>query len=408
MYTVQTANMYCQTCKNTRGRRLRRPVPLVEFLKGRSFTLSFTGMVGTLGSVAAPTGVRHTPSLLLFGHVEKTGGTSVRQWMQDAVRAGHLDLFVPYRFAPCYVRRRFAAEAAAAASEHDRCGPAFWRGLDRTGARSGMAVRGTRNASDVVWRDSRIALEFHAEGSLAAFVADVLPMMPALRWRYEQEGGVALAMVLLREPVQHLLSAYRMWPPCDKSPSRRRDCRLATSFATFAEGAAGAQAGRLTLQPGTPLRTATIFRRQSGMHVSAATGCAALVRSAQSALDAVDVVAPTDCLRSVLRSVARRLQLPRPHAMPFRRPVELNFPRAVREHVHEQIAALNRSDIERVLAAAQCDEQLYSLAVRRAKAELTEACPLRPRPRLGGALGASSHRSSFVTRTLCAWQGWTC
>ena len=228
---------------------------------------AFSYETAALPSTVSTASQRRPPALLLYGHVEKTGGTSVRDWLQRRARAGDLDLFVPYMFSACFMFTRFAAAVGATTAEIARCGgrSRFASMFDLKGPPNGGVVGASRNASSVDWRTARIAVEFHGDPTMGTFVGRVLPNLAALRWRYADRGGTVLSMVALREPIAHLRSSFRMWPPCSRplisgagtrNGSADAKCGpLAVSFADFAQMAEGAQAGRLALV-GAPRRTA--------------------------------------------------------------------------------------------------------------------------------------------------------
>ena len=145
------------------------------------------------------------PALLLFGHIEKTGGTSIRDWLQKRVAAGELDLFVPYMFASCYVLSRFADELGARKprsqlrSHLEKCGVRrrVDGRLDRLCKRNGCVVgRAGVNVSEVDWRAARVAVEFHGDGPLRLFASQLLPNVASLRWRCV-EHAVGLGLRLL-------------------------------------------------------------------------------------------------------------------------------------------------------------------------------------------------------------------
>ena len=83
---------------------------------------AFSYETAALPSAVSTASQQRPPALLLYGHVEKTGGTSVRDWLQRRARAGDLDLFVPYMFSACFVFTRFAAAVGATTAEIARCG----------------------------------------------------------------------------------------------------------------------------------------------------------------------------------------------------------------------------------------------------------------------------------------------
>ena len=326
---------------------------------------------------------RLPPTLLLFAHVEKTGGTSVRDWLQGRARKGEIDLFVPYRYARCFMLHRFHASVSATRTDRGTCGVRFVRHFDRAFHRHGGVVSRGRNASAVNWWTSRIAIEFHGDLALGFFAGRLLGSLSALRQRYAQRQGELLAFTLLREPSEHLASSFRFWPPCRdrqaalSAPARysmqhlspaavERDCDLIGTYADFCAAAAGAQAGRLALldrgMSETPQLATALQREHSVVMLasrcarlpaptprpdplmaaghplpttdlrrpSLATGsCERVVPVAMVALRALDLVAPTGCLGGLLRQLASRLGVDPPTIVPHRTPSSYSYPRRV-------------------------------------------------------------------------------
>jgi len=134
----------------------------------------------------------------------------------------------------------------------DRCrapSAVSWR---RRRSRLGRS-RGAGNLDPVLddWRSLRLAAEFHGADSDAFFLEAVLPSLPALRSLYAAHNGSFAAATLLREPIDYLFSAYRMWPPrtAPSAPSSAADASASslrvTPFPTWVADASGLQAGSL-------------------------------------------------------------------------------------------------------------------------------------------------------------------
>lgn len=228
------------------------------------------------------------PALLLLYHIEKTGGTSVMTWLEQNIvrKTPRLDAVVPYQESAAFICASFGGLLGRS------CRDGMGRGLticDRHAA--------TPHASPL---RARIAVEFHAMGWMAFFLETVAPALPRLREVYAAAGGKVLTATVVREPLSHIFSAYRMWPPQG----------VPGDFMGWAEGVEAAQAGLLVTERAGVLHTRFSPRRR-GMHSSDVTlgrRCS-ILPEARARLSTFDVVGVTSCLASFLRAVETGLRL---------------------------------------------------------------------------------------------------
>jgi len=122
----------------------------------------------------------HRPVLLLYYHMDKCGGSTVRAWLR---RHPSVDTFY----------------------SHERALALFAEHADLFGE-----ANSSWSPSD--WQRSTLAVEFH-DRSLHLFFTRLLPQLPALRQRYASVGGRLVSLITVREPAAQLVSIYRMWPP---------------------------------------------------------------------------------------------------------------------------------------------------------------------------------------------------
>ena len=319
-----------------------------------------------------------TPLLLNFRHLEKTGGTTIREWLlrnagkrpnvprrEQRPLSQRLDGFVRYYEARCFWCVQFpelhtdAAKRACADLQ-----------ADCAGRKKRVYGHEWRVAGS--WRRSRYAVEWHGGAAAAFFEEHVFGQADALQRLYAAHNGTAASLVVLREPRAHLLSAYKMWPPRGSGAER-------ITFADWLASAGGAQTGMLGS------RACVGVTRERGMRN--ACGCGAAQQAeAETRLARYDIVGVTRCLApDLLRELEVRLRWApdtpadaRVRAMgPDGRPLHMKLEKlyeaawSERKTVAAQQqpagwAALNSSDQARVAAAAACDEPLYRAALRRA------------------------------------------
>lgn len=321
------------------------------------------------------------PSLLLFLHIEKTGGSTVMEWLARNVRprdalARRLSMSVRYPDAECFMCDQFGLLD---------CGrsPAC-----KAGSRNFFMCNGAQ-FSRPSWDQLQVAVEFHAYAK-AFFQSTVVPRLGELRALYEGAGGTVVVMTLLREPVSHLISVYQMWPPVRPYESERN--RLPTlDFAAWARGTAGVQVAALGAQ--NLLRMTPMVR---GMHTT--RSCAGQARCIEACdhlseaikmLSLFDVVGTPDCMQSALLAAGAKLRLRRESSSDGwlrmssvagrLRPRELirESPRAVHpgQAVYEASRVrweqLNASARDEVLnVVGRCDLALYRSALERAEQTL--------------------------------------
>ena len=128
-------------------------------------------------------------SVLLFVHIVKTGGASVRDFFAKQARNGRL-LFADYTFAHCF------------ASLHaDILGHAF-----NSSHHCSRCLSAVQHAPSLPF-----VVEFH-DTSLRLFYR-LLPLLPTLRRHLEAHGGRLLIATVLREPRSHILATYRFMAP---------------------------------------------------------------------------------------------------------------------------------------------------------------------------------------------------
>ena len=330
-------------------------------------------------AVDVPTRRRaRAPWLLLFVHIERTGGTSLQTWLQQRASTGDLDLYVPPRVAECFLVERFPA--AFNATQGTTCGT-HSEGLDRA------CISRGRNASTVDWRKSRIAvaLGIHAD---ASFLRRVLPSLGQLRERYAERHGTVLTLTLVREPLAFMASAIRTRAPCHEAdPARLRACIAA--LADTAAGVAGAQSRRLALLQPRSAWSATAPPRPWPWHDTGAhrDGCSETASAGQAALAALDLAAPTGCLLPLLRTVASQLGLRVPRRVPHKAAPSQRHQAASSSTAApalERSLARARPSAESAAApahaAAECDRPLYDEAIRRARVDLADGCRVTPPP----------------------------
>ena len=365
-------------------------------------------MGGSRNSVIRHAAGDRPPALVLLYHVEKTGGSTVKDWLKRNVNPARglsqrLDALFEYGQARCFLVSQFGGPGGILD------GPGFTKSLSSMGQKpcdvqlvgdepfpSGLNSVGGRvdwrNVSEPVWRTMRVGLEFHSN-SKGEFLGAVLPRVGALRKAYAEYGGRVVTATLLREPVSQIFSAWHMWPPKDKLGN------LTMTFPTWMRRVEGAQAGLIALkqQPitggnRTLLSVFTGFAPPSvGMHNP--FRCAPLAQ-ARAALAAFDVVAVTECIPLLTAAIELRLRMPadtpaqrtirggircaRPpcHEM-VNRPITAGPKTPIGRSSHEwSFEALNASSRRTLLELAVCDLVLYRDAVRRAQAIVDELAPL--------------------------------
>ena len=149
------------------------------------------------------------------------------------------------------------------------------------------------------WQRASVAVEFHAY-SRRRYWNELVPQLAVLRQRYAALNGTVLTVAMFREPVSHVMSVYRMWPP-----SRRCRCgsdkvgKHAVPLPDWLPLAVGLQAGSLTLDSWP--------HNRKGFHNL--RGCSTLPQGRQR-LQTFDIVGVMDCMRGLLEHLCKRLAWP--------------------------------------------------------------------------------------------------
>jgi hypothetical protein len=232
--------------------------------------------------------------------------------------------------------------------------------------------------------DLAVAAEFHGYGK-RRYWQEVAPALGRLRRLYASLNGTLLTVVTSREPMSHLVSAYRMWPPMWREPAPAgggRGVKHAGSLPAWLAHAEGLQAGVYTLDSWT--------HNQRGFHSLA--GCGPLAE-ARRRLASFDLTGVMGCLPATLRALCAAAHWPCAEDEPrlqegLRQSLSLR-PHGVnpkgnvwRESRAWQLATLNASSLAQVRAAAACDAGLYADALRRIGLPL----PSAPGEQLNGSL----------------------
>ena len=130
-----------------------------------------------------------TPSLLIFFHIAKTGGTSLMFVLDRLVRPPHR-LTASFRYGRASCLLGLFPQRFPGARWQPRCG----------------------SPTPPDWRHAALAVEYH-DWSSSLFTRKLRPQLGWLRAQYAAVGGRLVVATLLRDPSAHLLSWYRMAPP---------------------------------------------------------------------------------------------------------------------------------------------------------------------------------------------------
>lgn len=161
---------------------------------------------------------RLPPLLLIFFHVEKSGGTTIRTVLQRYVTPPRglprrLHGYIEYADAPCFMCSAFGARVNNGSS---RDSPLFGDNACRNAQHRcpGLMLCASADgpATPARWHDARIVLEFHASTTIF-YHTHVMPRLGELRRLYAAHGGRVVTATLLREPIAHMRSAFLFWPP---------------------------------------------------------------------------------------------------------------------------------------------------------------------------------------------------
>ena len=368
---------------------------------------SFAGRTQRSGvrriDVIVPLTPPRPPSLTLLYHVEKAGGTSLKEYLKRNALGSkqlhrRLSGVVEYPFALCFLEAQFgggllptlpnrsgARRACRPRESPARCRPCVHAADPSWLTCADPASDDCRSkltpAPPDLWRTSQLAIEFHSDAK-ALYLEHMLPRLAALRDAYAALGGTVLTMALLREPVSQLFSAFRMWPPASyKVPIPNRT--LATPFPVWAERAAGAQVGLLSCHRPTvaPWQRArcrgmnTVFNPpDSGMHNDNG-GCAPL-QEARATLASFDLVAPTECVSLFYPLLEQRLRLEpdddaharlRTRIPPVRPYSPLRGSKLEQQAMAWSWETLNATARQRLTEITACDAELFGDVVARAR-----------------------------------------
>ena len=337
----------------------------------------------------------HPPVLLIVYHVEKTGGTNVMEWLKRNIPPRSQGLqrrlsgVVDYSAVRCFFATQFGGNdgvlpdysTSAQGCKLRVADPTlWWSGFPKSTGEEDML---TADRHRGLWKRLRIAAEFHS-GIKGDFLKHVAPRMAQLRAAYAEVNGTVLTMTLVREPVAHLISAYRMWPPMLYHKARSAGRQVAQEFPEWAAGARAAQVGLFALRPGRAIVQTAFAPEWRGMHNPAASGsswCGSLPQ-ARETLRMIDLVVPTDCMALLYPSVVARLRLP--HDPAQRRNVRDQPTMLVRPISHLghgttdplatrvlawSAAQLNESERQALHEVTRdCDDALYRDALERGRA----------------------------------------
>lgn len=306
-----------------------------------------------------PTGpAKHTglvvqrPTLLVFYHVEKTGGSAVMKWLHRMTRApARLSMLMDFTHTSCF----FAMH------------PALFP--DR---RKDWDARRCVTQAPPRWQSSAIAVEFHAY-SAKRYWRVVEPQLAAMRRQYAALNGTVVTVASFREPMAHALSVYRMWPPQDCGASSQRGprggCRGQSkhvrSLPAWLPGASALQAGSLTAD--------SVVSQRRGFQN--ARGCAVLPEALER-LGRFDVVGVSECMHGLVTALCEAMgwpcvqdeaRLAAALAFALRHTPHGVQPGGVlwREARVWSLATLNDSTRALVRRAAECDARLYAAALTR-------------------------------------------
>ena len=75
------------------------------------------------------------------------------------------------------------------------------------------------------WQTAAVAVEFHAY-TRRRYWDQLQPKLHELRRLYSAHQGTLLTVATFREPVSHVMSSYRMWPPATRCRKVTKSCPL--------------------------------------------------------------------------------------------------------------------------------------------------------------------------------------
>jgi len=167
---------------------------------------------------AQPRAPRAPPRALLFNHVGKTGGTSIREWLRGRLVSAGLTresrriglhgstrfTFYDYTASICFFRP-FAATV----------------GLEWSRAQTTYCQDWASRTPH--WTSVSAAVEFHTPIG-QELLQKVLLRLPELRSLYAAHNGSLTTLLVLREPQAHIRSVYGMWTPRVPWPCGKDKC----------------------------------------------------------------------------------------------------------------------------------------------------------------------------------------
>ena len=295
------------------------------------------------------------PTAILFYHSPKCGGNSVVQWL---AASPNTSLLLPFTHAQNFF------------TLHGDLFPGF-------GPRQWPSSDGPTPH----WRSTNVVVEFHAWST--RWWWDVLePVLPSLRERYRQAGGRLLTLTTLREPLRHVVSMYRMWPPTKGlressgrirgRPLRVNGSKVLLPLAEWLPYAGGLLTRELMPPQPSPFRPMSWWARRPFL-------CTAQQREkARTRLASFDLVGvlESSAIARVLHAVARCTStvLPKvdvPHIEP--EGVTKGGALWVASRVSIKTTLANATHLLALSVAAQCDAPLWELALER-NASVGAAC----------------------------------
>ena len=338
------------------------------------------------------------PALLLWSHIEKTGGTTLKGWLAHNALSTprgmpqRLDYSIEYSGAHCLLA---LFPDVFPSRRHERNCNVAPHVLDNRVKAPTLAV------DQLDWRRLRLAVEFH-DVSHSLFWTHVAPNLDALLARYRALNGSLVTATLLRDPLAYLISVFRYFPPVVAARPREGGLRNGSlvPFASWVRHADGLQLGRFALNDRAPyswhgircFAMSTAIRHRTGFFNR--RGCVDLT-AVLANLRAFDIVGVTSCLPAVFAAIEHRLGMAPVDsaACQSRRMREANghllhiSPRGASRTFRSQLvnvtwAHLNHSTRRLALEVVRkCDARLYEHAEARALSELAPFGCVAPRRR---------------------------
>lgn len=310
------------------------------------------------GNVWLPTGPARwsglevdRPLLILFYHVEKTGGSAAMKYLHKMVNNdgevhARLTSLMDFTQTTCFF--------------------ALYEDLF-PGYRGAWDPRRCTAPTRPSWLTSAVAVEFHAY-TRRRYWSELVPKLAELRAHYAAHNGTVISLATFREPVSHVMSVYRMWPPSRKSRASASAAlsKHAVPLPEWLPRAVGLQAGSLTLDSWPHMR--------KGFHNL--RGCDTLPQGRER-LQHFDIVGVMDCMDSVLSALCARAGWPCAADRPR---LELALKQSLRQKPHgvtsggvvmreaskwASLDVLNATVKALVANAAACDRDMYDDAIRR-------------------------------------------